>query len=102
MAWETRKGKGRYYTRSVKVNGRVHRLYYGKGTEGEYAAGRDLYRRMERSFNWHVARSCKDSLATAEEPFLDLIAVSDFLTDAYLLTLGYRKFRNTWRKPRHA
>ena len=44
MAWD----KGRYYSRSRKVNGRVAREYFGTGEAAERAARQDALARQER------------------------------------------------------
>ena len=44
MGWE----RGRYYTRSRKVNGRVDREYLGTGEAAERAARQDALARQER------------------------------------------------------
>ena len=44
MAWE----RGRYYTRSRKVNGKVLREYIGRGIAGQLAARLDALVREER------------------------------------------------------
>jgi len=38
MAWETRKGRGTYFARTVRVGGRFVRLYFGKGLIAKEAA----------------------------------------------------------------
>ena len=48
MSWEARKGRGRYYTRSRRIGGKVVREYLGGGRIGEILAGFDMLKRDER------------------------------------------------------
>jgi len=97
MGWETRKGKGRYYTRSRRVNGRVVREYFGCGEAAERAAREDEERRSRN-------RRLKQRLL--EQQALDAIiqAVADSgmrLFRRRMKELGYhRPYRGPWRKKR--
>ena len=55
MGWE----KGRYYTRSRKVKGRVVREYIGAGRIGELTAELDAIERERRDLKRHEARSLR-------------------------------------------
>jgi len=99
MAWETRNGRGRYYTRSRKVSGRVVREYIGAGIAGELAAQEDAERRSKRE----KQRSAWMSQKREQEAIEDLVGerrkVLGALTGATLLHAGFhRHHRGEWRK----
>jgi hypothetical protein len=93
MAWE----KGRYYTRSRKVNGRVVREYVGTGEAAEQVARLDASTRQERE----ARRAARAELAALDAPLDDLAEVTDLLAQAVLVAAGYRRHhRGEWRKRR--
>jgi hypothetical protein len=89
MGWD----KGRNYTRSRKVNGRVAREYLGTGEAAEQAARQDTLARQERE----ARRAAMAALAA-----LDALAeLTDLLARAALVAAGYRQHhRGEWRKRR--
>lgn len=103
MAWETRNGRGRYYTRSKKQNGRTVRTYIGTGPRAEQAAAEDEARREKR-------KALADSLRAEEQRHADAIAslielgrLVDLLMKATLTQEGYHLHaRGEWRRRRHA
>jgi hypothetical protein len=93
MAWD----KGRYYTRSRKVNGRVVREYLGTGEAAEQAARQDAGTRQERE----ARRAAMSELAALDAPLDDLTELTDLLARAALAAAGYRQHhRGEWRKTR--
>jgi hypothetical protein len=58
MGWD----RGRYYTRSRKVNGRVVREYIGTGPAAELAARMDALERESRRLKAQEARQQQDDL----------------------------------------
>jgi hypothetical protein len=101
MTWETRKNRGRYYTRSRRKNGHVVREYIGAGQIGEAAAAADAYDRGQRKAEserlraqvvaWREADALLDHLATA----------TALLARAALEKAGYHQHRRgKWRKRR--
>ncbi|MBL8798893.1 MAG: hypothetical protein JNM56_33725, partial [Planctomycetia bacterium] len=49
MAWETRHGRGAYYTRTQRLpGGGFRRVYLGTGPAAELAAAQDEERRAQR------------------------------------------------------
>jgi hypothetical protein len=97
MGWD----RGRYYTRSKKVNGRVVREYIGTGRAGELAAERDAAEREQRRLD---ALALGDKIAELDGLAADLQALNemaDLLARAALLAAGFRRHkRGEWRKQR--
>jgi hypothetical protein len=102
MGWETRRGQGRYYTRSRKVNGRVIREYVGTGLVAELAAEQDAEVRAQRLAARERLQHEATRWASAAAPLNELSQVLDGLTAAALIAAGYhRHHRGAWRKRRH-
>ena len=99
MAWETRNGRGRYYTRSRRVNGRVVRQYIGAGIAGELAAQEDAERRAEREKRRSAWMSQKRELEAIEGLVDQHRKVLMALTGATLLHAGFHRHRRgEWRR----
>ena len=93
MGWD----KGRYYTRSKKINGRVVREYCGTGELAKLAAEIDAIKRADREAR-HVE---KEELDALDASVRDLDEMADLLARAALLTAGYRQHkRGEWRRKR--
>jgi hypothetical protein len=97
MGWD----RGRYYTRSRKVNGRVVREYVGAGLVGILLAQLDAEEREQRALKRAEVRAARDELAAIDEPLEELNALADRLVRAALLVAGYCQHkRGEWRKKR--
>jgi hypothetical protein len=97
MAWD----KGRYYTRSRKVNGRVVREYIGRGRVAELAAQLDSANRERRHLERLALQHEKNELETIEADLKRLTETTDLLARAALLAAGYHRHkRGEWRKRR--
>jgi hypothetical protein len=101
MPWESRRGAGRYYTRSVRRDGRVIRLYVGGGDVGEAAAAADRDRRAARDAEREAMRSTTSRLAEVDAQVDALCDAAETAQRACLLMAGYHRHdRGQWRRTR--
>jgi len=98
MAWETRPGGGRYYTRSRRVNGRVVREYVGSGEKGQQAALADAERRAEWEAERALIRAEQARARAIDAELATLDRTVDVLTRGILLAAGFERYKRQWRK----
>jgi hypothetical protein len=97
MGWD----KGRYYTRSVKINGRVIRQYIGGGLLGALAARMDAADRRKRRRALADQRRPKADLGELDDELRTLARLTDLAAHVALLAAGYHQHhRGEWRKRR--
>jgi hypothetical protein len=96
MGWETRRDRGRYYTRTTRVGGRFVRTYLGTGAEAEQAAAEDD-RRRARAETLRLEEERRASLLGPLEAFYRLVTL---LTEAALVRQGFTKHGGEWRRRR--
>lgn len=97
MAFESRNGKGRYYTRSTRVDGRVKRTYVGRGELGEIAARIDAVSRAALS----QQATERQEVQLNDTMVRTIHAFSDLLMRSSLVTAGYHRHdRGDWRRRR--
>jgi hypothetical protein len=97
MGWD----RGRYYTRSRKVGGRVVREYVGIGRVAELAAQMDALARENRRLKALELRREKADLAALDDQIERLIEMTALVARAALLAAGYHQHkRGKWRKKR--
>jgi hypothetical protein len=101
VAWETRGGQRRYYTRSRKVGGKVLREYLGCGEEAELAAALDANRRQKRQKCREERRARGLRWAVASALLAQLDDAADQLATVALLCAGYHQHQHgDWRRRR--
>lgn len=105
MTWETRKGKGRYYTRTHRRDGRRIREYVGSGALAALLAQIDAQAREEQALDAEIAaeeQSERDAFYARLFGPLDVLeAASSVLVRQALEAAGYRQHdRGEWRRPR--
>jgi hypothetical protein len=97
MGWE----RGRYYTRSRKVNGRVVREYVGRGELGALVAEMDALERRRREIGRAAFQAERTDLQALDGTLDDLNDVADLLARAALAAAGFHQHkRGEWRKQR--
>jgi hypothetical protein len=96
-------GRGRYYYRSRRVDGRPVKCYLGTGPAADLAAAADDLRRVERAVERDERKAEQARWESAVAPLLELCRAADLLARAALMLAGYRQHaRSTWRRKRHA
>ena len=96
MGWE----KGRYYTRSRKVNGRVVREYVGGGAVGALAAEMDAIARERREFERESWRMEKEEIEAFDESVARVCQMADIIAKAAMVAAGFHRHRGEWRRRR--
>src|SRR4051795_10534233 len=98
MSWESRNGRGRYYTTSRRRGGKVVREYFGTGRLAALAARADELDRQQRE-DLKARKIVADALDCAVD---DACYTIDLLARAAMIVAGYRQHhRGEWRR-RHA
>jgi hypothetical protein len=97
MGWE----KGRYYTRTRRVEGKVVREYFGCGPEAERAAREDSEARDRRRLQRLEMQIERETCAALDAPFEVIDTFVALVVEVALTTAGYKRHnRGEWRKPR--
>ena len=96
MGWE----KGRYYTRSQKVNGRVVREYVGCGEIGRLAAELDAMERTRREHERKAWQREKEEIEAFDNAIAKVCDLGDKAAKSAMVAAGFHNHRGTWRRRR--
>jgi hypothetical protein len=100
MSWESRKGRGRYYTRSRRVGGRIVREYLGCGETAELLARIDERAQEVRTMEAQIEAQQRAETTSLDSELNRLCQLVDSLSRAVLLSGGFHEHRGDWRKRR--
>ncbi|HNP84418.1 MAG TPA: hypothetical protein PKN47_23395 [Nitrospira sp.] len=99
MAWESRAGSGRYYTRSKRVDGVVVREYIGSGAAGELVHRFDVEERLESVEQRAAFKSTQFRDGELDKTLDALVELADGVGRGLLLLAGCHQYnRGEWRK----
>jgi len=96
MPWEKGQRGTKYFTRTVRRNGRDVRIYYGQGPEAE-AAAREVEKGHKQRQAW---RETKQKVAAVEAAMEAFTGQCDGLLVAAMLAAGRHSRKGEWRKRR--
>ena len=96
MGWE----KGRYYTRSRKVNGRVVREYIGGGEVGSLVAQMDAIERERRESERESWRLEREEMEAFDTSVANVCQMADIIAKAVMVVAGFHCHRGQWRRRR--
>lgn len=101
MAWETRRGRGRYYTRSRRVGGRIEREYVGTGEGAELMAALDAAERADRLGARSAERAFERQWAALDKELALVDDLAEVMARVALLATGHHRHNGgEWRKRR--
>src|SRR4029077_1068465 len=102
MAWERRKSGARFYYRSRRApNGRVVKVYFGRGPRAKKAAREDAAIRTRQDADRLALLDEQTRLARQNARMKELEDAASLLTTAELLASGYHQLNyGPWRKRR--
>jgi hypothetical protein len=78
----------------VRIDGRLRKIYLGKGEAAEANAARVVYAREERQYCHEARRSELAQLAAVEERLRELQALADVLMRTAILGAGRHEHRS--------
>ena len=97
MSWK-RRGRNRYYYRSVRVDGRPRTTYVGTGMVGATAAAADQLHRIQRE----QLKEKQQRITADSATVVELNEQLESLTRAALVAAGfYQHARCQWRRRHH-
>jgi hypothetical protein len=96
MAWEKRVG-GRYFYKSVRRNGRVKKVYYGRGPAAELAARIDADARERRAVDVATLQAMSARFDPVDGAMAALDAACSLAVEATLVAAGYRRINYEWK-----
>ena len=97
MGWD----KGKYYTRSVRRNGRVEREYVGCGELAHVIAQVDAWERTERKMRRLTEEIERDEIDALDRLIRIMFDATESLVRSELELAGYHQHdRGSWRKKR--
>src|SRR5262245_17440539 len=101
MSWDKKRGHGPYFYRAVRLDGKVRKLYVGRGEEAERQA-RQVEQRQQQLLAQREARQQELArIAAAEDRLRDLLALTDVLVRGVFLAAGFHQHKSQWRRKRH-
>jgi hypothetical protein len=87
-----------YYYRNVRVKGKVKRIYVASGEEALLAAAIDSHRRLRKRIDFEARQAEIARWNSACQAADAMIAITNLLVAASLLSSGYRQhYRGLWR-----